>query len=403
MTEVYSKALGRSLSINRTIAEIHGSEKGPTVVFFGGIHGNEVSGVFALKEVFNTIPANTIPVKGSIYAISGNLKALKKGQRFIDKDLNRIWTLDNIYNKSSSAFVAEDQEQDEILKLLEDIVYQNQPPFYFIDIHSTSSKSIPFITINDALINRRFSELFPVPIVLGIEEYLEGPLLSYINQLGYVSLGIEVGQHDEKESIQNAVAFINLALVFTRSIKTEDMVGFRIYFNMLEELCKDKCSFFEVKYREQLMAGDSFAMCGDFDSFQEISKGQLLAHKNSELINARENGLIFMPQYQKQGEDGFFIIRKINPFFLNLSTILRKLKVYNLLALFPGVRWKNKTHGILEVNLKIAKFFAKSISHLLGFRIKKMINNRMLMYNREKVARTKDYRTVRWFTRKKAS
>lgn len=403
MVEVYSKALNSSISVNRIIAEIHGEEKGPTIIFFGGIHGNEVSGVFALNEVLNRIKTDKIPVRGSIYAISGNLRALKKGERFLDKDLNRLWTFDNIYNKTSNISTVEDEEQEDILHLIEDIVYKNQAPFYFIDIHSTSSKSIPFITINDALINRRFSELFPVPIVLGIEEYLDGPLLSYINQLGYVSLGVEVGQHDEKESIQNAVAFINLVLVFTRSIRADDMVGFRVYFKMLREHCKDDCSFFEVKHREQITPNDTFSMNGNFDSFQEITRGQLLAFKNGEPLSSKENGHIFMPLYQKQGEDGFFIIKKINPFFLNLSAILRKLKFYNLLVLLPGVRWKNKSYGILEVNLKVAKFFARSISHLLGFRTKRLIDNRMLMYNREKVARTKDYRSVRWFVRRKAS
>ena len=43
------------------------------------------------------------------------------------------------------------------------------------------------------------------PIVLGIEEYLQGPLLSYINTLGYVSLGFESGQHDNKQAILKAM------------------------------------------------------------------------------------------------------------------------------------------------------------------------------------------------------
>ena len=401
MVEVYSKALDETIRVNRIISKIQGKEKGPTIIFFGGIHGNEVSGVFALHNVLNRFKAESVEIKGSVYAIAGNLKALKKGKRFIDKDLNRIWTFETIYNKSEDGFYAEYEEQKELLSLVEDIVYHNNPPFYFIDIHSTSSKSMPFITINDALINRRFSELFPVPIVLGIEEYLEGPLLSYINQLGYVSLGIEVGQHDEKESIINAEAFINLALVYTRNVKTSDLVGFRVYFKMLKEICNSNCSFFEVVHREEITSSDNFKMQNGFYSFQDIKKGELLAHKNNQSIKAIENGQIFMPLYQKQGEDGFFIIKKINPVFLKLSAVIRKLKLYNLFVIFPGVKWKNKTYGILEANLKVARFFVKKVSHLFGFRTQKIQDNRMVMYNREKVARTKDYRTVRWFLRKK--
>lgn len=400
MVEVYSKALDKTIKVNRVISEIHGKEKGPTVIFFGGIHGNEVSGVFALHKELNKLKENKTNVRGSVYAISGNLKALNKGKRYLDTDLNRLWTFDNIFNKKSDPTLAETEEQKEILTLVEDIIYNNKPPFYFIDLHSTSSKSMPFITINDALINRKFSELFPVPIILGIEEYLDGPLLSYINQLGYVSLGMEVGQHDEKESILNAEAFINLALVYTRSVKTSDSVGFKVYLNILKEHSKGNCNFFEIIYREQVKPNDTFKIEGEFYSFQEIHKNQLLAHKNGNAIKAKDKGYIFMPLYQKQGEDGFFIIKKISPYLLRLSSILRKLKAYNLLVILPGVKWKNKTYGILEANLKVARFFVKSISHLLGFRTKKIMNNRMLMYNREKVARTKDYRSVKWFGRK---
>ena len=85
---------------------------------------------------------------------------------------------------------------------------------------------MPFITINDALINRKFSEQFPVPIVLGIEEYLNGPLLSYINQMGYVSLGFESGQHDDFSAITNSIAFVYLALVYSGVLKEEAVINF---------------------------------------------------------------------------------------------------------------------------------------------------------------------------------
>ncbi|HRV55758.1 MAG TPA: succinylglutamate desuccinylase/aspartoacylase family protein, partial [Mangrovimonas sp.] len=182
MTEVQSKALKSTIKVNRIISEIHGHEKGPTVVFFGGIHGNEVAGVFAIEKVLNNLLESKTAINGSIYGIAGNLQALGSNHRFIEKDLNRLWTFDHIYNAHENLRANEDNEQQDLLDLIEDIIFHNHPPFYFIDIHTTSSQSIPFITINDALINRKFSELFPLPVVLGIEEYLEGPLLSYINE-----------------------------------------------------------------------------------------------------------------------------------------------------------------------------------------------------------------------------
>jgi len=66
------------------------------VVFFGGIHGNETAGVFALKKVFDEIRSKKTPIYGQMYAISGNLGALESKQRFQIEDLNRIWLPDRI-------------------------------------------------------------------------------------------------------------------------------------------------------------------------------------------------------------------------------------------------------------------------------------------------------------------
>ena len=74
MATVYNKALNKHIEVTRIIGKITGSLPGPTIVFFGGIHGNETSGVFALKEVFDGL--NNEEVKGTVYAISGNLNDL---------------------------------------------------------------------------------------------------------------------------------------------------------------------------------------------------------------------------------------------------------------------------------------------------------------------------------------
>ena len=90
MSLVHSIALEETVKIDRVIDHIVGTEEGPTMVFFGGIHGNEPAGVFALRQVFDEIRSKKLSVKGEIYAISGNLGALETHQRFQQEDLNRI-------------------------------------------------------------------------------------------------------------------------------------------------------------------------------------------------------------------------------------------------------------------------------------------------------------------------
>ncbi|HAB26876.1 MAG TPA: aspartoacylase, partial [Xanthomarina gelatinilytica] len=151
-----------------------------------------------------------------------------------------------------------------------------------IDFHTTSSKTLPFITINDALINRKFSQQFPVPVVLGIEEYLKGPLLSYINQLGYVSLGFESGQHDELDAVLNCEAFIYLSLVFTQALDKDSIKDFQMHYNRLKHQSKNISEIFEITYLYKIKPQEHFKMLEGFKSFQAISKGTHLAQSNAQ-------------------------------------------------------------------------------------------------------------------------
>ena len=399
MVEVYSKALNKSIFIERIIGKVVGRQEGPIIVFFAGIHGNETAGVFALNQVFNEIKQEH--VSGSIYGVSGNLEALKNHRRYIDEDLNRMWFDANLKSlEKKTNLNTEENEQVELFRLLRGVLGNNKKPSYFIDLHTTSSKTLPFITINDALINRKFSTHFPVPIVLGIEEYLEGPLLSYINKLGYVSLGFESGQHHEQQAITNAVSFIFLSLVFANCIKKIDVPDYDLFYNQLKFEAAQKAHIFEVIYLHEIKEKEIFKMKSNFKSFQNIDKGKLLAISNGDKITSRYKAKIFMPLYQSQGKEGFFIIKKIHPFFLWLSEIMRRIRIDGLLVLFPGISWKSKTEGVLKVNLKITKFMAKPIFHLLGYRNKQFNHSSIYLFNRERTSKKKMYKSQPWYKTK---
>tara|TARA_R110002096_G_scaffold412156_1_gene612563 strand:+ start:5271 stop:6461 length:1191 start_codon:yes stop_codon:yes gene_type:complete len=396
MTHVYSKAIDDKIRVNRLIAKIEGEKKGPTVVFFGGIHGNETSGVLAIKEALTNV--NSEHIKGTIYGIAGNLKALEKQQRFIDEDLNRLWTKERIaIIKNKTNLNTEEFELLELLNILDTILETNQPPFYFIDLHTTSSKTLPFITINDALINRKFSKQFPVSIVLGIEEYLNGPLLSYVNEMGYVSLGFESGQHNDIRAITNSVAFVYLTLVYSGVLKEKDVSDYPKYYNQLQTQAAGLVNIFEITFLYKIKVNENFKMHNGFKSFQSIKKRTTVATSNGNIIKTKQNGVMFMPLYQKQGAEGFFIIKPIPKFFLKLSNALRRIKTDSFLALLPGISWVSKPNGILQVNLKVAKFFAKSFFHLLGYRNKQITETHLRLNNRERVAKTQIYKNEDWY------
>lgn len=386
--------------MERYIGKISGEKKGPTLVFFGGIHGNEPAGVLALEQFFENLACRAVQIRGTVIGLRGNIPALLQGKRFLEHDLNRLWTYDNIaeiQNKPVFSRSPEEIQLVEIHELLTNLLEVNTGPFYFIDFHTTSSKTLPFITINDALINRKFSRLFPVPIILGIEEYLEGPLLSLMNQMGYVSLGFESGQHYEMAAVENSIAFLWLAIVFSGLIDKKEVGGFEDYYERLIKSSENDAKFYEVIHRQKLRPSDSFKMFSHFRSFQKVMKHTPLAVQNQKEIKAKKNTILFMPLYQEQGEDGFFLIKNTPKWALRLSTLLRKTRFDRLLPILPGISWSDTKKQSLNVNLSVARFFTKSFFHLLGYRNQILDKTHLRMQNREKAARNTIYRNEPWY------
>lgn len=401
MTKIYSKALKRSLDIQRIIGHIKGTEPGPTLIFLAGVHGNEPSGVFALQEVLDRIKEDKIPIKGNTFAIGGNLDALKKGVRYNHVDLNRQWTsktIQTIKEDSQETLNQDLVELKEIYSTLKYILDNYEAPYYFFDLHTTSSQTVPFLTVNDSLLNRRYTTQYPTPIILGIEEYLDGPLLSWVNELGYVAFGFEGGQHDDIKSIENHVAFTYLSLVFTGAADPSD-VNYLKYHHILSRNAEYSKTIYEIHHRQEVLCREDFKMVPGFDNFQPIKKGEHLAFCRETPLYASRNGLIFMPLYQGKGEDGFFIIRPVPGVFLKLSAWLRRIGFDQVLPLLPGVKWTSTTKGELEVDLKVARFLARPFLHLLGYRSKEKDATHLRVKNREAASKNEDYLEAEWLKR----
>lgn len=399
MAKVTSKALNQTLKIGRYIGKIRGEEPGPSIIFIAGIHGNEPSGVFALHQVLQAIQTKQINVKGNIYALSGNLWALERGKRYHKQDLNRLWTDSRMKRIAENDLIESDEDtsqQLDIYKEIEHILKNDEGPFYFMDLHTTSSETAPFLTVNDSLLNRKFTEQYPCAMILGIEEYLSGPLLSYINELGFVSFGFEGGQHDSLASIENHEAFIYLSLVFSGLLSKTD-IDFEHYFRKLHQASEKSVGIYEIYFRYQIREHERFSMKLGYENFQYIKRGEVLAESNGEDILAEHSSRIFMPLYQSQGDDGFFAIRPINRSILKLSEWFRKWKLDRLLPYLPGVQWADTKRDSLILNKRIAKYLAKELMHLMGYRTRLFDKNYILVKNREAASKHFQYKESDWY------
>ena len=382
---------------SRIIDGLYLNDEAPTLIIFTGVHGNEPAGVLAVENVFQQLRKSTKNLDGNFIGIRGNLPALQKGKRFLEKDLNRLWTGVNIKNIQFKKEQLRSIEEKELLLLYKEIariLSRFTGPIYFIDIHTTSSKTIPFITINDALINRKFSRKFPLPAILGIEEYLEGPLLSYINELGYVSLGFECGQHQDVVAVENAESFTWIALAIAKILPISFQPQYKKALDKLSLTSNGNTTFYEVVKRFGLKPQDQFQMLEGFKSFETIKKGALLAKHNDKKVTACKNSILFMPLYQSQGEEGFFLIRSIPLWIMRFSEFLRGTNWDYLLSLLPGISKTRKNQ--LIVNTKIARFLRRPLFHLLGYRAKPSKGNRTIMSNRERSSKKGLYKDCSW-------
>ncbi|HVE58095.1 MAG TPA: succinylglutamate desuccinylase/aspartoacylase family protein [Pyrinomonadaceae bacterium] len=368
------------------IGEFVGDARGATLIVFGSVHGNEAGGALALQKISGILPAFAPKLRGRVYFLAGNTRAIAKGVRFIDSDLNRHWSLENIkHNRPHSQITtkrAEDLEQTELLTILENILTTARGEVYALDLHSTSADGVPFATVGDTLRNRDFAQKFPITILLGIEEQLDGTILEYLNNLGTVTLGYEGGQHFAGQTIKNHEALCWLALVNSGILPKEDLPDFEKH----EEILKDATGarrIVEIRYRHAITETDEFKMELGYENFQPVKHGEVLANDRRGAIRAGESGLILMPLYQSLGEDGFFLGREVAPFWLKLSGFLRRLNVAGLMRFFPGVRKSPFDDETLEINTRIAWLFPLQIFHLLGFRKRRWRDNKLIVSRRK--------------------
>lgn len=294
--------------IPRIIGEYDSGNSGPLLFVTAGIHGNEPSGIVALNEVFKILNAERPKINGKIVGVSGNRKALLNGVRYIDEDLNRTWTEENIISEEIDSH--EQKEMFEIIEMLENFPEKDFTKRYFLDCHTTSSTSEPYISVQDKNDNDAWAHKFPTYIIRGFSDIVLGCIDHYETRIGITGFVFEGGQHDSKISEVNHEGMIWLALQHANGLDLDSLKTYPEAAKMLEEKQKNRKTF-EIKYRHGLEDDDEFKMEPGFSNFQSIKKGELLAYQNGKPIYSEWDDYIFMPLYQSQGNDGFFVVAEV--------------------------------------------------------------------------------------------
>lgn len=143
-------------------------------------HGDEISGKIAVDCLLRTRPRFTEPVKFLI----GNEEATRRGDRFVDEDLNRAFTDggDDTYERRRAAEIRRELGDCKVL-----------------DVHSTESSPTPFVTLQRLNpITKSLARATGVGRAVDISE-VEGGLIGAVD-----GVALEVGPKGTPEAVGSA-------------------------------------------------------------------------------------------------------------------------------------------------------------------------------------------------------
>ncbi len=298
----------------RIVGDVQGREAGPIVIVLGGVHGNEYTGIETLTRFFKRIKAEKPHFRGRLLGLQGNMKALQRQYRYVDEDLNRIWTESIIRQVRSSTsrtlYSVERRELKALLEIIDPLIEDTDQPVYVIDLHSFSADEGMFAISSRHESHTSLLQQMDVPVVYGLGEELGGTVLDYFRRMGHVALAFEGGTHGGDKTVNNKMAILYQLLGKTGNLgRPHEYDVLHDHAEYLRRENQHYPAYTELIYRYEFEENDNFAMRPGFSNFHWVDKGEHLANDRYGKIHASYEGYLLMPLYQEQGTDGFFLIR----------------------------------------------------------------------------------------------
>ena len=314
----------RDIDVKRILGRYDGADNGPLFICIGAMHGNEPAGVKAIDLVLKMLEVEPIRNPGFVFhgrllGLIGNRRAHETGVRFINRDLNRSFDSDDlvrIQNSPLENLNIEDLEFLELTDIISKEIEEYQPQrIVLLDLHTTSSHGGIFTICRDIERDIKIGAALHAPIVLGILSGLRGTTLHYFttDNIGVDTIPItfESGQHEEGMAVNRAVAGIISCMKEIGCVKPEDVENH--HEKILIEYGKKLPRVTTLVRHHEISEGDGFEMALGYSNFQPIEFGEEVAKDKAGPIIVKEEGTrILMPLYQKQGDDGFFLVKETN-------------------------------------------------------------------------------------------
>lgn len=302
--------------LKRVVGTYTQNKPGPLFICTAGLHGNEWAGLKAMELLLGVLEDEPIAnpdfvFHGKLVVIAGNIPALNIRKRYVNCDLNRIWNQRNFDNPGNEA---EFGELIKVRQTIDDLIMEwGGERVYLLDLHTTTAEGGIFLLPTSEQKSIDIAMTMHAPIILGLVEKLNGTMIKYYTtrtDADITGLVFEAGQHDDPLSVHRTIAAV---INFMRSIgivSPEDIEN--RYDQLVIEYSKDLPKIAEFLYGHHIAPDDEFVMKPGYRNFDPIHANEVLAHDRYGAIHAKYEGLILMPHYQTQGDDGFFIIKEVS-------------------------------------------------------------------------------------------
>src|SRR4029079_11449594 len=209
---------------------------------------------------------------------------------------------------------AEMSEQRDLLAHIERAFASSPSRVTHLDLHSTSGAGPPFTVIAGPNASRAAANNLGVPLLLGLEDVIEGTLIEYLGGLGHATVLIEGGQNEAESTVDHHEAAVWLTLVQSGVVKAAGAPDLASARQRLLSGARGLPNELEIGYCHRLEPDEPFKMLPGYANFDAVVEGQLLANSGPGLareVRAPWTGTLLMPRYQGQGLDGFFLGRRV--------------------------------------------------------------------------------------------
>lgn len=295
-----------------------GLHPGPRLILLGAVHGNETCGTVAIRRIQQELAEGALRIeRGTLTMLPiTNPLAYRLKRRHGDRNLNRNMRVS-----------AEPQDfEDALANLLCPLLQSHD---VLLDLHSFHTPGVPFALFgprnNNGTVEpfAKAEEEEALALSLGVDRFVEGWLETYaegvrdrqargaqahvdygvgttetIRRYGGIGVTLECGQHDDDEA--PAVAYKAIRNVLAH-LKMIDSAGVDPVKPQPPEVIR------LYKVIDRLHAGDRF--CRDWQSFETISKGDVLALRNDGTkLTAGQDGWIVFPNPTAQVDQEWFYL-----------------------------------------------------------------------------------------------